>query len=161
MSGSYRPIYENESVTFQLDRSSPWSLLATTSVTASNFQSIEGSAVWTIQIPDAVTGLQGGKVGNLVVQVNNSNPIYNASLSSIPWTTNPLMNQPGMGKRNVFAVNSGFTANWSSLGTIGGTVSISAFTCPSRYVRLFGVGLTALVGSSAAFLFSEGMSRGN
>lgn len=161
MGGTYRPIYEDEQVELQWDTTSQWAVAAP-SVSATNFQPIAGATVWTIQIPDSVSGVAGGKCGNLIVQVNNARPVMRADVSGIPWTVNPLLNQPSEGKRNRIAINPSFTGSWTSIGVIGGTVSISAFPVPARYVRLTGVGVTAMVkSSSAALVWSSGMSQGN
>ena len=160
MSGTYRPMYETDAACFNRDTTSQWAVAAGAAITASNFQSIAGAISWTIQIPDAVTGLAGGRVGNLVVQVNNSNPVTRAAVSGIAWTTSPLLRQPSQGQHNVVAISPSFTACWSSVGTVGGTVSITAFTLPARYVRLFGLGLTALSANNA-YLWTDGMSHGN
>lgn len=163
MSATYRSVYDDESISLQWDRTSHWALAAGTSISATNFQTMFGASHWTVHLPDAVTGAAGGKVGTLVVQINNTNPIVRGDrVGNIKWTVNPLQNQPTQGNKNVIIVNSGFTANWISIGTVGGGVSLTAFQIPARYVRLFGVGVTGLAsGVSAAVLFSNVMSQGN
>jgi len=159
MSGTFRPIYPDESVILSWDKTSQWALAASPSITASNFESIAGAVVWSVQIPGSITAL----VGTLSVQVNNSNPIYRSDVSGISWTVNPLQNQPSEGKRVRAAINPSFTANWTTVGTVGGASvaqSITAFTIPARYVRLLGVGVTALT-TTPAFVWSDGMSQGN
>jgi len=162
MSGTFRPIYEDDAITFQRDTTSPWATLpGLSAITATNFQTVAGSTNWAIQVPDSISGLAGGKVGNLIVQVNFKNPLIQGPASGYKHTTNPLLNQPSMGNRNIFAINSGFTASWSSVGVIGGTVSLSAFNIPARYVRLLGLGVTALTQSNSILLWTDGMSNGN
>jgi hypothetical protein len=160
MSTTYRPIYDTENVTFQFDTNSAWQSLpgVSASVSATNFQSVAGAFLWTVQVPNALTAA----VGTLNVQINNSNAILRGDARSgsgnIQWTVNPILNQTSQGKRNVIMVNSGFTANWTTVGTVQ---SLSAFQIPARFVRLTGVGTSALVGSSVALLWTEGMTVGN
>lgn len=165
MGGTYRPIYDNEAVALQWDQSSPWYGLlgsATTSISATNFQSIAGASFWSIQLPGSLQGAGSGLIGTLTVQINNSNPIQNAATSGIPWTTNPLLNQPSMGKRNVLNLNTAFTANWVNVGTVNGfTNPISGFNLAARYVRVSGGGVSALVNNNVVLVWSDGMSVGN
>jgi len=160
MGGTYRPMYDADVAAFSLDTTSPWATMpgVTAAVTATNFQYVGGAAFWSIQV---IPSLSAGITTPLVVQVNNSNPIVNAGSTAagsfyIPYAVNPLMNSPNWrGAHRSSYINSGFTANWTSIGIVS---SITAFSIPARFVRLVGLGATA---GAVAYLWTDGMSQGN
>jgi len=164
MGGSYRPVYDDDELAFSRDTTSNWGVTLSATVTATNFHYINGSQSYSITVANGLSGLPGGKAGVLTVEVNNSKLVDRSGSGNLDWTVNPVVNQhPTMGQRHQPVLNPSFTANWCKIGVFDTSVaSITSFNgIPARFIRLRGLGLTAAVGGTIGYLWTDGMSQGN
>ena len=152
----FRPIYEDDSINLNWDKS--LTAAANGSITATNTLYV-GASNYTICIPRSATGLLFSG-GGVTAEVNSFNIADPATSGSYRFVVNKLLAQPTQGNRRNIAVNPSFSAMWVSVTSLNKEYT-NFIDIPTRYVRLRGVGVTALTGGlGSASVWGNNFTQG-